>query len=166
MDYNDQNNHENECEKIVAIAFDEDSESYEEEYEEYEEIEELDEVWQSFGGEKSTFDIHEMVNLKQPWYIRIFNCFAFVILLCSCMAFLFILGGALIIGAIRYLMSDKKWKLSIRWWWKLYCRCLVLTLIAFVGIFNVQFALTILAVYFSLFDSSSVVMENLAKHCE
>jgi hypothetical protein len=147
MENNNTNNIENE--KIIDLVFAEEEETY-------------SGNWQEGNEDKLKFDINEMVEFKQPWYIRLFNVFAFVVLACASMALLLILAGVAIVSVVRCLLSDAKWKLSFQWWWKIYCRCLVLTLTALVGIFNVQFALTILAVYFSLFDSSSYIIQKLS----
>ncbi|MGZ3632852.1 MAG: hypothetical protein ACXU9U_02025 [Parachlamydiaceae bacterium] len=143
-------NVELESDKIIDLVFPEVSETIDVE------------DWQEGEDEKLRFDIHEMAKLKQPWYIRLLSACAFVVLAAASLILFCCFSVVSVIGVARYAVGMGNGKQSIVWWWRLFCRSLVLTLTALVGIFNVQFALTILAVYFSLFDFSSSIMEKLS----
>ncbi len=135
MDYTKRNTNKREEAKIVDLVFDS-----------------QDSHWEEVVSEDEPINFEGISETPEPWYSRIFALAVLALALAGGFISLVFLIVAAPFALMGYLMNQSGWERSLNRWGTLFRRSMVLSLCSFVGIISVQFGLSILMLYFTLYD--------------
>lgn len=124
---------------------------------------EVEEEDQGQPGWNEKLDFGSFSSVKESWFFKGVSLLLLVISTLGCAIYLGLIALSAIVSLGRRLRGDSDWNEPLKKRWKFFCRGLVIALSSFVGIFSSRFAITIAAVYFSLFDSDPHLMGRLYK---
>lgn len=120
--------------------------------EEFEDVEETD------HSENSNFQ--QCASFKEFWYSRLFSLGIFFI---GCLCSVLFLGFFILASILALVLGGKKRHDALQKRYKLFRRSLVIILSSFVGIFSPRLGITLVTVYFSLFDVDTKIMDQIQK---
>lgn len=108
--------------------------------------------WEEVTEEVEPVNFQDLSETSEPWYAR---------LIALAILGLGLIGGVISLvfwtisvpfALVSYITKQEGWNLALHRWSTLFRRSMVISLVSFVGIFSVRFALSILMLYFTLYD--------------
>jgi hypothetical protein len=109
-------------------------------------------TWEEVSREEEAMNFQQISEAPEPWYVRILALIFFALAIVGSFLSLVALLIAAPFAFARYISKQPGWDLSLTRWWIRFRRCLVVALSSFVAIFSLRFGLSILMLYFSLYD--------------
>lgn len=102
--------------------------------------------------EEPTLSFQEISDASEPWYVRILAVLFLGLALFGALCALCAVLASAPFALVSHLCNQTDWRLSLQRWWARFRRCLVISLVCFVAVFSLRFGLSILMLYFSLYD--------------
>jgi hypothetical protein len=108
--------------------------------------------WEEVAVEDEPVGFKDLADAPEPWYARLLALAFLAFALLGGLISLVFLMIATPFAVVEYFFRRPTWDASLKRWGTLFRRCMVIALTSFVGIFSVRFALSILMLYFTLYD--------------
>ena len=108
--------------------------------------------WEAVSIEEEPASFKNLTDTSEPWYARIIALVFLALSLLGGFVSLVFLTVAMPFAFVGYFLKQPSWDVSLKRWGTLFRRCMVISLTSFVGVISVRFGLSILMLYFSLYD--------------